>query len=105
MNILRIYRNKTASRLFFLGLTLIFLIYISIYSINYVEYNKTLEISRVNIKCINKVCVEYSGIMECIDIPDPYVFKVSFNENFNVSSAHKVYSIDLLSLGKKCSEE
>lgn len=101
----RIHRNKTATRLFFLGIFSTALIYIVIYTINFIDYNKkSLELKQTNIKCINKICVEYSGIIECIDIVDSYIFKVSFNENFNISANNPVYSIELSSLGKKCSE-
>jgi hypothetical protein len=81
------------------------LVYIVIYLYNYDEYSsRTLEIEKTTVKCINKLCIEYSGIINCIDIVDSYIFKISFNENFSIDSSNKIYSLDLKSLGKKCTE-
>lgn len=101
----RIYRSKFLSRLSVGGIGFFFIVYIIVYSLSYFEYSKnTLELKQTNIKCLNKICVEYAGITECIDINDAYIFKVQFNENFNISPSNKTYSIELNSLGKKCSD-
>lgn len=101
----RIYENRILSRIFFLFILSGSLLYIILYTLNIDEFDpEGLDIQKTSVKCINKICVEYFGITECIDIVDSYIFKVSFNENFNIKTSDVTYSVNFQSLGKKCAE-
>jgi hypothetical protein len=63
-----------------------------------------MNTNTVSVRCINKICIERSGLIECIDLNETLLFKISFNENINISRSKPIYALDLVSLNKSCVE-
>lgn len=102
---MRFLRSRFFRKFFFVFIFISLLIYLILYTINVSQNDSSVfKISKANIKCITQICVSYVGITECLDITEPYIFKVDFNENFTTDKSNVTYSVQFQSLGKKCAE-
>lgn len=101
-----LHRNRWFNRLFFSTLIILILGYLIIYLQNISDSKSTIDMNTntVSVRCINKICIERSGLIECIDLNETLLFKISFNENINISRSKPIYSLDLVSLNKSCVE-
>lgn len=105
MPISRFFRSRFFKKFYFLFILSAFFIYLVLYTFNVATYDpSSLQIEKSNIKCVTQICVNYVGITECLDIVQPYIFKIDFNENFTVDKTQSSYSVFFESLGKKCAE-